>query len=77
MVVVVVFIVLFAGNALSTINKTEITWAATMESSFEPTPSNWTFSKESKFMFGIGVAGFDLGDPATRFFDITMNEEKV
>jgi uncharacterized protein with PQ loop repeat len=75
--VVGIFIILFSGNAINTIDKTDITWSATTEHSFEPIPTTLSFSASNKFMVGLGILGFDLTDLSLRYFDVTMTEIKT
>ena len=35
--IVAIFVILFAGNAFSTVNKTDISWSIQTENAFEPT----------------------------------------
>ena len=72
-----IFAILFAGNALSTINKSEVFWSATKENSFIPTPTDIAFNSESKSMFSIGLIGVNLNDPNIRYFDFDLMLTKI
>ena len=72
MLVVIIFVVLFAGTAISTANKTLITWSATKEDSFVPTTTNLTFDAGSMSMMALGVIGFDLNNASVRYFDAEL-----
>jgi hypothetical protein len=77
LLVVGIFVALFSGNAISTINKTDITWSATAENYFEPTPATLSFSASGKFMLAVGIPGLNLADPSLRYFDVSMHELKT
>ena len=69
--VVTIFVILFANNALSTVNKTNISWSSTTENAFEPAPTTIDFSN-SKMMFALGIFGLDLNNPYFRYFDFKI-----
>ena len=73
LLVVGIFSSLFSSNAIATVNKTDITWKSTIEDDFNPTPTNITFNPQGRMMFGIAVQGFNLNDPALRYFDVRMS----
>ena len=77
LLVVGIFAFLFSSNAISTVNKTAIAWKSTIEDAFNPTPTTLTFNPQGKMMFGISVLGFNLNDPALRYFDVRMAENIV
>ena len=74
LVVGTIFCVLFAGNALNTINKTDISWTLMEENDFDPTRTTLTFNEENKFMFTIGMPNINLNDASQRYFDIEIVE---
>lgn len=73
LLVVGIFCFLFSSNAIATVNKTAIAWKSTVEDAFNPTPATITFNPQGKMMFGIAVLGFNLNDPALRYFDVRMS----
>ena len=74
LLVVSIFAILFAGNAISTLNKTDIAWSSTKEFQFEPSLSNLAFGPSHKNLFTVGMLGVNLNDPTWRYFDIQMVE---
>lgn len=44
----------------------------TIDQSANPLYLDTSISSSNKFMFGVGVGGFDLNDPVQRFFDISF-----
>ena len=74
LLVVSIFAILFAGNAISTLNKTDIAWSSTKEFQFEPSLSNLAFGPNHKNLFTVGMLGVNLNDPTWRYFDIQMVE---
>ena len=74
--VVCIFIILFSSNAVSTVNKTSISWEAITSYAFKPTPTIVQFDN-SNFMFAIGVVGLNLSSTTIRYFDISMVETHI
>ena len=69
--VVIIFSILFAGNAISTVNKTDISFKKTTEGEF--IPSKVTLNNNN-FMFALGIMSVNHSDPTSRYFDISMIE---
>lgn len=44
----------------------------TIDQSANPLHLNTSISSSNKFMFAVGVGGFNLNDPVQRFFDISF-----
>ena len=76
LLVIAIFTILFAGNAISTINKDLVTWETTKESFFEPTQTSITFGSEGKFMLALGMTSMNLSDQNVRYFDVSMKNSQ-
>ena len=70
MLVIAIFLILFANNAVSTINKTAITWESNTQRSFLGTNATLSFNPQSKEMVAMGIVGLNLNDPNIRYFDV-------
>ena len=69
LLVVIIFVIMLASNAVSTVNKTDISWSATTEKSFLSSSTTLTFNPQNNKMVSVGIVGFDLNNPTQRFFD--------
>lgn len=77
LIILTIFIVLFGNTAIQTINRSIINWTSTTENLYEPTPYVLNFEPGNKFLFTVGIVGFNLNDPAERYFDIQVIETHI
>ncbi len=77
LIVITIFMVLFANTAILTLNKSIINWTSTTENYFEPSETKLSMSPEDNFMFTIGIMGIDLNDPTRRYFNIQIVDTHV
>lgn len=72
-VIVVSFLAIFMNVLISTINRTTITYnMSTIDESNNPLTLNTGIQNDNKFMFALGIGGFDLNHPLERYFDVTL-----
>lgn len=72
--VLIVFAILFANVAIETANRKIITSSVSLESDTDPSPLQITVGPKGGFGLLIGVLGFNLNDPAVKYFDISLTQ---
>lgn len=72
--VIVIFMILFASMAIKTVNREIINATTTVNSEIDPVPIKLVTSPKGGFMFAISVLGFNLNDPVTKYFNVTLRQ---
>lgn len=58
---------------ISTINRTIITYdMSIIDESTNPLTVKTSLAGDNKFMFALGIGGFDLNDVSLRYFDVSL-----
>jgi hypothetical protein len=73
--IVVTFLAIFMNVLISTVNRTTISYNMnTIDESNNPLTLTTGIegNNNNKFMFALGVGGFDLNNPAERYFDVAL-----
>lgn len=70
--VITIFIALFASMGLKTLERKIINTSISTEYEVDPQLSTIVASPAGGFMFGISIFGFNLNDPTTKIFNITL-----
>lgn len=71
-IVIIVFIVLFASQGIKTVDRQIIQSSVTTEFEAQPPSLRIKTSPKSGYMFAISLPGFDLSNTTFRLFNITL-----
>ena len=72
LLIIVIFIALFARMGVLTVNRDIIQSSTSVTNDIEPPSLKVTTNPDNNFMFSILLYGFDLTNPALRLFNITL-----
>lgn len=72
--VIIAFVIIFTQTILNTFQKLNMSSQTTL---FQETDPSYFSTKDTPFLFALGITGFNLNSPTLKYFNIEISQKSV